>query len=79
MKVGDYLTCIKTGVMVDSDDVFAYIGKQYPITKVNRNSIEITSEFGTEHSWRLNDPDFYEHFTLKKNSWDGSVLKFNFV
>lgn len=81
MKVGDYITCIKTGEMADSDEVFAYKGKQYPITKIiNPRKIEITSEVGPEHSWSL-DEDFQEYFRLtsEMNSWSGSVLKFNFI
>ena len=80
MKVGDYITCIKTGEMVDSDEVFAYKGKQYPITRItNPRRIEITSEVGTEHSWSLDDEDFNKHFTFKKNTWNGSTIKFNFI
>jgi hypothetical protein len=82
MKIGDYITCIKTGDMADSDEVFAYKGKKYPITKIiSTNKIEITSELGPEHSWSLDDKDFQEYFRLtnEMNSWSGSILKFNFI
>ena len=82
MKVGDYITCIKTGEMADSDEVFAYKGKQYPITRItNPRRIEITSEVGPEHSWSLDYDGFQEYFRLtnEMNSWSGSVLKFNFI
>lgn len=82
MKVGDYITCIRTGEMADSDEVFAYAGKKYPITRIlNSRRIEITSEAGPEHSWSLDEEDFQKYFRLtnEMNSWSGSVLKFNFI
>lgn len=83
MKIGDYITCIKTGEMADSDDVFAYKGKKYQITKITSPTrIEITSEIGEEHSWSIKDDDeFHEYFRLTNeiNSWSGSILKFNFI
>ena len=86
MNVGDFLYCKKTGIMEDSDDIFAYKGKIYEITKVikdgmgNIKSIEITSEIGDEHLWRLNDPNTFEYFEpRKKTLWSPKVPMFNFI
>ena len=60
MKVGDYITCIKTGEMVDSDEVFAYKGKQYPITRITNQGFLDQRKTKTKTKTRITSQDFLE-------------------
>jgi hypothetical protein len=81
MEEGGLLYCHTTGYM-DNGQVFAYAGQEYQIERIRGNEIVLCTECGPDHYWELNDPLFDQHFSSerrKRNSWDGSTIKFNFL
>jgi len=82
MKVGDYVHCYKTGYMNDGQ-IFAIAGKDYLVTDVLANAIQITSELGLNHRWELNElfDEYFRYIEPKKGyqKWADSKIVFKFV
>jgi len=92
MEVGDFIYCHTTGYYRNTSDVFALEDKSYEILGVYKNrdgsisKIFFRNEEGYRHQWGFNNDAnktlFYTYFSLdgvKRNSWNGNVLKFHFV
>jgi hypothetical protein len=86
MKVGDYIHCYKTGYMndgIEDDEIFAIAGKDYLVTDIRGDDIQITSELGPGHVWTLDEmfDEYFRYNEPKKGylKWADSKIVFKFV
>ena len=83
MEKGNYIHCHTTGYFRNSSEVFAKAGKDYLITDIRGDDIQITSELGPGHVWTLDEmfDEYFRYNEPKKGhlKWADSKIVFKFV